>query len=90
MNHILFSDVKILTKAPILCYSYSPIYVNGILKKLMMAFPIYLIFKSEGEKFVYTRCGVLKNFQKEDPTRYISRLGYSSNFTQPNLNCPIK
>jgi hypothetical protein len=35
-----------------------------------MSFPIYLIFKSEGNKFVYTRCGVLKNFRKEDPTRY--------------------
>jgi len=32
---------------------------NGILICLILAFSIYLIFKAETEKFVYTRCGVL-------------------------------
>ena len=44
--------------------SVSPTNSNGVLFNSIFPVPIYLIFKAEGEKFVYTWCGVLEIFKK--------------------------
>ena len=50
--------------------SLSPIKVHGGLISLILNFPIYLTFKSETEKLVYTICGLWEKVKKPGLVKY--------------------